>query len=358
MHMNRHATRAAHPIFRNLLVTLLFAACGGPSSDPAPPPTLTTGHGSLGPGLGGASTFAILGASTVTCTNTSTVAGDVGVSPGTAITGFNPDCTLTGQIHSGDVVAAQAHSDAQTAYGVLASAACQHNMTGSDLGSTTLVPGVYCFDSSAGLTGQLTLDGGGDANATWTFQIGTTLTTASGSSVLLINGAAPCNVFWQVGSSATIGSGTAFQGNIIALASISLVSGSSLSGRALALTGAVTMDHNTVAVGDCSVADGGTRADAGSTRDGGSRVDAGTLADAGTTPDAGALPDAGAVADAGSIPDAGSIVDAGATCDSGSVFDAGPPDAGSTCDAGPALDAGVPDAGPPDAGCGEWSLSG
>jgi hypothetical protein len=208
------------------------------------------------PALGAASGFAVLGASTVTCTNASTVTGDVGVSPGTAITGFNPDCTTTGTIHAGDAVAAQAHNDLVTAYNDVKAVACQYNFTGQDLGGKTLAPGVYCFDSSVGLTGQLTLDGGGNSNAVWIFQIGSTITTATDSSVVMAGGGQACNAFWQVGSSATIGTGTQFKGNLLALASITLVSGANVVGRALAVNAAVTMDHNNVSTGNCASAPG------------------------------------------------------------------------------------------------------
>jgi hypothetical protein len=119
-------------------------------------------------------------------------------------------------------------------------------MTGLDLGGKTLIAGVYCFSSSAQLTGTLTLDAQGNANAVFIFKIGSTLTTASGSSVLLINGGTLCNVFWQVGSSATLGTTTSFAGNILALTSITLTTGATVTGRALARNGAVTLDTNTV----------------------------------------------------------------------------------------------------------------
>ncbi len=201
-----------------------------------------------GPSLGSASGFAILGASTVTCTNLSAVVGDVGVSPGTAITGFNPGCTITGTIHAGDAVAAQAHADIATAYAALKAVTCQHDLTGQDLGGKTLAPGIYCANTTIGLTGALTLDGGGDSAASWIFQIGTAITTGSNSSVVMAGSGKPGNVFWQVGSSATIALGTAFQGNILASASIGLVSGSHLVGRALALNAAVTSDDNAVSL--------------------------------------------------------------------------------------------------------------
>jgi hypothetical protein len=200
--------------------------------------------------LGSASSFAVLGGSTVTNTGLSVLTGDLGVSPGTAITGFGPG-VVTGTMHAGDAVAAQAQTDLTTAYNALAGMACNTELTGQDLGGKTLAPGVYCFSSSAQLTGTLVLDAQGDANATFIFQIASTLTTATNSSVVMINGGRVCNVFWQVGSSATLGTGTAFAGTIVAYASITLTTGVGLSGRALARTGAVTMDTDTVSVGDC-----------------------------------------------------------------------------------------------------------
>jgi len=205
------------------------------------------------PNLGSAVGFAVLGASTVTCTGASAITGDVGVSPGSAITGF-PPCTLTGTLHAADAVSAQAQTDALSAYNDAKGAACTTDLTGQDLGGMTLAPGVYCFSSSAQLTGTLNLNGGG----VYIFQIGSTLTTASNSSVLISN-AQPCdassNVYWQVGSSATIGTGTAFAGNILALTSITLTTGATLQGRAIALNGAVTMDTNTIIA--CGQTNGG-----------------------------------------------------------------------------------------------------
>ena len=198
------------------------------------------------PALGAASGFAVLGASTVTCTGASAITGDVGVSPGTGITGFNPPCTISGTIHAGDTVAAQAHADLGIAYNALAAAVCEHNLSGQDLGGQTLAPGIYCFDTTVGVTGALTLDAGGDSTAVWIFQVGTAITTATGSSVVMAGGGTAGNVFWNVGSSATLGTGTAFQGTLLAYASITLTGGSSVVGRALALNAAVTLDNNYV----------------------------------------------------------------------------------------------------------------
>jgi len=195
------------------------------------------------------SSFAVLGGSTVTNTATpTTVNGNLGVSPGSAVTGFPPGIVTGGTIHAGDAVAAQAQSDLTTTYVNLANTACNTDLTGQDLGGKTLTPGVYCFSTSAQLTGTLTLDAQGNPNAVFVFKIGSTLTTASASSVLLINGGSSCGVFWQVGSSATLGTGTALLGSIVALTSITLNTGASVSGRVLARNGAVTLDDSHVAV--------------------------------------------------------------------------------------------------------------
>lgn len=200
--------------------------------------------------LGTAENFAVLGGSTVTNTNPTTVTGDLGVSPGSAVTGFPPGIVI-GVIHADDAVAAQAQADATTAYNTFAGMACDFDLTGQDLGGLTLVPGVYCFSSSAQLTGALTLDALGSSTAEFIFQIGSTLTTASFSSVTVTNGGNECNVFWQIGSSATLGTSTVFAGNILASADITLTTSATVSGRAIALNGAVTMDTNAVTIADC-----------------------------------------------------------------------------------------------------------
>ena len=198
------------------------------------------------PSLGSASTFAVLGSSTVTCTGVSTITGDVGVSPGSAVTGFPAPCTVAGTIQAGNAAAFQAHHDAALAYTALVAQTCTtaNNLTGQDLGGLTLGPGVYCFNSSAELTGTLNLTGGGP----WIFQIGTTLTTASNASVLVNGSSQGCapGVFWAVGSSATLGTGTQFQGIILALVSDTVTTNANVSGGVFALSGAVTLDTNTV----------------------------------------------------------------------------------------------------------------
>jgi hypothetical protein len=197
--------------------------------------------------LGTAQAFGVLGGSTVTNTGATIVAGNVGVSPGSAVTGFPPGAVTAGAIHSNDAVAQQAQNDLTTAYNNIASTPCTADLTGQNLGGLTLTPGVYCFSSSAQLTGALTLNALGNPNALFLFRIGSTLTTATGSSVTVINGGSSCHhAFWQIGSSATLGTGTSFAGDILALTSITLTTGANSSGRLLARNGAVTLDTNNV----------------------------------------------------------------------------------------------------------------
>jgi hypothetical protein len=190
----------------------------------------------------------------VTNTGTTVVNGDLGVWPGSAVTGFPPGIIVfPGTKHAADAVAQQAQIDVTVAYNALAGQAPTQNLTGQDLGGLTLTSGVYRFNTSAQLTGTLQLDAEGSADSVFIFQIGSTLTTASNSSVVVIN-APPegcCNKYWQVGTSATLGTGTSFQGNILALASITLNTGAILNGRALARNGAVTMDYNVITVPVC-----------------------------------------------------------------------------------------------------------
>lgn len=203
--------------------------------------------------LGTANSFAILGASTVTSTGSSTVTGDLGLSPGTSVTGF-PPATLTGVLHVANASSLQAKNDLSTAYTTLSGEASTAVIS-SELGGTTRTLGVY--DSASGnfaITGTLTLDAQGDSNAVFVFRTSSTLITAGASNIVLANGAQACNVFWLVGSSATLGASSQLKGSILASVSITLTTGASLEGRALARTGAVTLDGNVVIVPSCAVA--------------------------------------------------------------------------------------------------------
>jgi hypothetical protein len=179
----------------------------------------------------------IMAGTAVTCVTDGTINANVSVSPGNTITGFGP-CVITGVQHLGDAVALHAQNDLTAAYNTLAGLPCDANIV-ANLGGTTLLPGVYCSGTSIGVTGTVTLDGNGDQNATFVFQAGTDLTTAG--SVVLINGAKARNVWWQVGSSATLGTSSQWKGNIVALTSITLVDNATLVGRALARNGAVSL---------------------------------------------------------------------------------------------------------------------
>ncbi|NEE04151.1 ice-binding family protein [Phytoactinopolyspora halotolerans] len=199
-------------------------------------------------GLGTAGDFSVLASSTVTNTGPTTMEQDLGVHPGDTATGFPPG-VVEGETHLADAVASQAKNDLTVAYDDAAGRTPFTNLP-SELGDTTLTAGVYRI-SAAQLTGQLTLDAQDDPESVFIFQVDSTLVTASDSSVLLVNGASPCNVFWQVGSSATLGTDTTFVGTIMAMASITMQTETTLEGRALAQTGAVTLDSNTITAGDC-----------------------------------------------------------------------------------------------------------
>ncbi|HSO31368.1 MAG TPA: ice-binding family protein [Labilithrix sp.] len=207
------------------------------------------------PALRGAGRFAILGGSTVTNDGTgTTIDGDLGLSPGISVTGVPPGQPTGATFLGADAVAAQAQADLKTVYDDLAGRECiaANTLSGQDLAGRTLARGVYCFAATAVLgAGTLTLDANGDPNAYWVFQIGSALSVAA-STVTVINGGTPCNVFWQVGTSATVLDNALFAGNIVALTSITLDANASISpGRALARDGAVTMSTNHVSKATC-----------------------------------------------------------------------------------------------------------
>jgi hypothetical protein len=224
-----------------MIAALSFAASSLPTAAQSVPP------------LGAAQSFAALGGTAITATGSAVISGNVGVSPGSAVTGFPPAVVKNGQIYTGAAsLAGQAQSSALTAYNNLKGQACNpaNNLTGKILGETpgflALSPGVYCFDTSAQLNAILTLNDGGDPNAIFIFQIGTTLTTASSSKVQMSSGGRGTNVYWQIGTSATIGTSTTFRGNIIANTSITLTTSASTTGRVFALNGAATIDSTAV----------------------------------------------------------------------------------------------------------------
>jgi Ice-binding-like len=198
------------------------------------------------PGLKTAGHFAVLAGTTVTAAlpnGPSWISGELGVWPGSAVTGFPPS-VASGAQHKGDAVAQTAQTDLTGAYTRAMNAPCPgtHNFTGVNLGGKILVPGVYCQTTAPTLTGTLTLNGSG----AYIFQIGSTLVAEAGSRVRLIGGAQPCDIFWQVSSSATLRTTSAFVGNIMALTSIAMQTGATLEGRALARNGAVTLDDNRI----------------------------------------------------------------------------------------------------------------
>src|ERR1700736_2771399 len=218
-----------------------------------PAAAFAAGQPRLGTGLN----FTVLAASTITNTNSPTViTGDLGLTPGSSVTGFPPG-TVTGIQHVDDAAAVNAKNDLTTAYNDAFTATSTSDLTGQNLGTKNLGPGVYTFSSSAQLTGLLTLTGSG----VYIFKIGSTLTTASNAVVQVTGGAQACSVWWQVGTSATLGTGTQFQGNLMASASITMNTGANiLTGRAMALNAALTLDDNRISppVGACAAGTGAT----------------------------------------------------------------------------------------------------
>ena len=196
--------------------------------------------------LGSAANFAVLGASTVTNTGPSIINGDLGVWPGTAYVPGTPPATVNGAIHAGDTAAQHAQASLTIAYNDAAGRTVGVVGVAGDLGGQTLAPGLYKSTSTLAITGDLTLDANGDPNAVFIFQIGSALTVTTGRRVVLIGGAKAANVFWQVGSSATLGTYSALKGTVMAYASITIATGATLDGRALAQVAAVTLDSNAV----------------------------------------------------------------------------------------------------------------
>lgn len=195
--------------------------------------------------LGNAHSFGVLASTGLTNAGPTIISGDVGTSPATAVTGFPPGVILNGSLHTNDALAVSAQGSATTAYTALGARAC----TGANnlaLTSRTLTPGVYCYDATATLAGAIVLDAQGDPNAEFVFKVGSTLSTNAGTSVRLINGASPCNVYWRVGSTATLGANTFFTGNIVAQTGVTVGRGASVSGRIISRTAGVTLDTNAI----------------------------------------------------------------------------------------------------------------
>jgi hypothetical protein len=212
---------------------------------------ITSAHAATTIGLGTAGSVSVLAGTGVTNTGPSVLNRDLDTWPTPAITGFPPGL-VNGAKHAADAVAQQAQSDLTTAYNSAASAPSTMNETGVDLGGKTLTQGVYTASSSMSLTGAVPLTLNGSASSVFIFQAGTTLITGSGTSIVLTGGVTACNVFWQVGSSATLGTNSSFVGSILALQSISLTTGATVNGRALARNGAVTLDSNVFTGASCA----------------------------------------------------------------------------------------------------------
>jgi autotransporter-associated beta strand protein len=228
-----YAHRSAAACTATLIVFGLLAACWSAAAQQ----TIS---------LGEAKKVAVLGGSTVTNAGPTAVIGNVALSsPGVSITGFPPGTIVAGSEYIGPGLANQAHADASTAYAQVAGETLTTDLSGQNLGGMILTPGVYHFGTAAQLSGTLTLNTGGDPNAAFHFQIGTTLTTDPLSMITLLNGNT-VNIFWQVGTSATIGVGSTFYGNILADQSITVNSGATINGRAIAINAAVTLDTNTI----------------------------------------------------------------------------------------------------------------
>ncbi|MGD0709621.1 MAG: ice-binding family protein [Bacteroidales bacterium] len=234
------------------VLVVLIAGCKKDNTDPVTPvttsiviPLQTTVQSMVT--LAGAANLAVLAGSTVTSTGATTITGDLGLSPGSSVGGFPPGI-LNGTQHINDVIANQAKLDLTAAYNDAAGRTCTDIVTLSgNIGGLTLTPGLYKSTSSLAISsGDLTFDAKGNANAVFIIQIASSLTTTSGRKVILSGEAIASNIFWQVGSSATFGTTSVFDGTIMAMQSITFNTGATLNGRALARTGGVTMEGNTI----------------------------------------------------------------------------------------------------------------
>lgn len=259
-------------------------------------------------GLGSADPFGVLAGSAVSNSGATLLTGDLGLAPGSSVTGFGPG-SIVGATHVNDAVATLAKSDLVRAYDDAASRPSTAAVAG-DLAGRTLTGGVYTAPTTLGLTGDLVLDGQGDPDAVFVLRAGTSLTVGSGSRVRLIGGAQSCNVFWQVGTSATIGTGSAFTGNVLALTSITLTAGVTVDGRLLARNGAVVLDSDVITRSTCAAAPGGGT---GTTPGGGGT---GT-SPGGGTPGTGTSPGTGSTGGTGTTPATGATPPGGGSGGSG-----------------------------------------
>jgi hypothetical protein len=228
------------PRYRVLLLASIvgLVSVGVAGAAAVPVPLATTGS------------FSVLAGAGISNTGPTTVSGDIGTFPTTSISGLG-SLTVGGANHAGDAVTQQAKNDLVTAYDTAAGEGPTNPIT-ADLGGHTLLPGVYNSASSMGLTGALTLNAQGNPNSVFVFQVGSAFTSASGSQINLINGAQACNVYWQIGSSATLGTGSSFVGTVLALTSITVTTGVTIDGRVLARNGAVTLDTDTITTSACT----------------------------------------------------------------------------------------------------------
>jgi hypothetical protein len=246
-----HRSRRLLTVASGLAIAMLVGFVGTRPAEAATGPV----------GMGTAASFAVLAGSTITNTGASRISGSAGVSPGSAVVGFPPGLVFNGKIHRADAVARRAKSDLTTAYNDAAGRSTTSTVL-PELGGRTLVSGVYT-GTTLEVTGTLTLNARGNPNAVFVFKSASTLVTAPGSRIRLINGASPCNVYFQVGSSTTLGSNSVFVGTVMAQASITAVTGATIAGRLLARTGAVTLDRNTITRPGCGTAAASTPSGAG-----------------------------------------------------------------------------------------------
>ncbi|MBM7026455.1 ice-binding family protein, partial [Clavibacter zhangzhiyongii] len=252
MHQSRHACTSSSRRSRSgalAVASLAVAAVAASGLGAALLAPASASAATATVGLGTAASYSVLAGQGVTSTGPTTLAADLGTSPSAAVTGFPPG-VVGGATHAADAAAGQAQSDLTTAYDDAAGRPTTAAVP-ADLVGATLTPGVYTAGGPLGLTGTVTLDAQGDPAAVFVIQAPSSLTTASSSRVALVNGAQACNVFWQVSSSASLGTNSGFSGSILALTSVSVGTGATVDGRALARNGSVTLDDDAFVASTC-----------------------------------------------------------------------------------------------------------